>query len=147
MTQAIIFTNDNGGVSVCIPTGELPIEQVKTKDTPVGSLIVNISDLPSQYNDFFNAWELANEVVTVSLTKAKDIAKNNLRTERTPVLASLDVSFMRAVESGNTSQQTAIAEQKQELRDITAHSSITGATTVDGLKTAMNNLINEIKAS
>jgi hypothetical protein len=30
MTQAIIFTNDNGGVSVCIPTGELTIEQVKT---------------------------------------------------------------------------------------------------------------------
>ena len=28
MTQAIIFTNDNGGVSVCIPTGELPINEV-----------------------------------------------------------------------------------------------------------------------
>jgi len=26
MAQVIIFTNDNGGVSVCIPTGELPIE-------------------------------------------------------------------------------------------------------------------------
>ena len=84
--------------------------------------------------------------ITINLTKAKDIAKNNLRVERAPVLAALDVQFMRAVESGNTSLQTAIAEQKQELRDITAHSSITGATTVDGLKTAMNNLINEIKA-
>ena len=28
MSQAIIFTNDNGGVSVCIPTGELPINEV-----------------------------------------------------------------------------------------------------------------------
>ena len=28
MTQAIIFTNDNGGVSVCIPTGEISIEAV-----------------------------------------------------------------------------------------------------------------------
>ena len=84
-------------------------------------------------------------MITINLTKAKDIAKNNLRTERTPVLASLDVSFMRAVESGNTEQQAVIATQKQELRDITAHSSITGATTVDGLKTAMNNLIDEIK--
>ena len=84
--------------------------------------------------------------ITINLTKAKEIAKNNLRTERAPILATLDVQFMRAVESGNTTQQTAIAEQKQELRDITAHSSITGATTVDGLKTAMNNLINEIKA-
>ena len=84
--------------------------------------------------------------ITINLTKAKDIAKDNLRKKRTPVLATLDVQFMRAVETGNTSQQTAIAEQKQELRDITTHSSITGAATVDGLKTAMNNLINEIKA-
>ena len=85
-------------------------------------------------------------MITINLTKAKDIAKNNLRTERAPVLASLDVQFMRAVESGNTSLQTAIAEQKQELRDITIHSSITGANDVATLKTAMTTLIEQIKA-
>jgi hypothetical protein len=85
-------------------------------------------------------------MITVNLTKAKDIAKDNLRAERAPVLAALDVQFMRAVETGNTTLQTAIAEQKQELRDITSDSSITGATTVDGLKTAMNTLIDQIKA-
>ena len=84
-------------------------------------------------------------MITINLTKAKDIAKNNLRTERAPVLASLDVSFMRAVESGNTSLQAAIAGQKQELRDITSHTSITGASNVDSLKTAMNTLIEQIK--
>ena len=84
--------------------------------------------------------------ITINLTKAKDIAKNNLRTERAPVLASLDVSFMRAVETGNTSLQTAIAEQKQELRDITTHSSITGANDVATLKTAMTTLIEQIKS-
>jgi len=85
-------------------------------------------------------------MITINLTKAKDIAKNNLRTERAPVLASLDVQFMRAVESGNTTLQTAIAEQKQELRDITSHSSITGASDVATLKTAMNTLIEQIKS-
>ena len=35
--------------------------------------------------------------ITINLTKAKDIAKDNLRTERAPVLAALDVQFMRAV--------------------------------------------------
>ena len=83
--------------------------------------------------------------ITINLTKAKDIAKNNLRTERAPVLASLDVSFMRAVESGNTSLQTAIAGQKQELRDITIHSSITDASDVNSLKTAMTTLIEQIR--
>ena len=86
-------------------------------------------------------------MITINLTKAKDIAKNNLRTERAPVLASLDVSFMRAVETGNTSLQTAIVSQKQELRDITTHSSITGANDVAILKTAMNTLIEQIKPS
>ena len=86
-------------------------------------------------------------MITINLTKAKDIAKDNLRAERAPILASLDVSFMRAVESGNTSLQTAIAEQKQELRDITSHSSITGASNVATLKTAMNTLIEQIKPS
>ena len=82
--------------------------------------------------------------ITINLTKAKDIAKNNLRTERAPILAALDVQFQRALESNSNTSE--IVAKKQELRDITAHSSITGATTVDGLKTAMNNLINEIKA-
>jgi hypothetical protein len=85
-------------------------------------------------------------MITINLTKAKDIAKDNLRTERASILASLDVAFMRAVETGNTSLQTAIVEQKQELRDITSHTSITGASNVDSLKTAMNTLIEQIKA-
>jgi transposase len=84
--------------------------------------------------------------ITVNLTKAKEIAKDNLRAEREPVLAALDVQFMRAVESGNTELQTSIATQKQALRDITADESITGATDVNGLKTAMNNLIEQIKS-
>jgi hypothetical protein len=38
-----------------------------------------------------------------------------------------------------------IAEQKQALRDITAHESITNASDADSLKTAMNSLIEQIK--
>jgi hypothetical protein len=123
MTQAIIFTNDNGGVSVCIPTGELPIEAVKEKDTPKGSIIVNQSDLPNQYNDFFNAWELADGVVTVSLAKATEITKKRLRAEREPLLQAQDVAFQRAQESG--ADTTAIVAEKQRLRDITNFSAST----------------------
>ena len=85
-------------------------------------------------------------MITIDITKAKDIAKDNLRAERTPVLASLDVSYMRAVESGNTELQTAIAEQKQTLRDITAHETIVNASNAAELKTAMNTLIEQIKS-
>jgi hypothetical protein len=129
MTQAIIFTNSNGGVSVCIPTGEISIEAVKEKDTPVGSLIVNTSDLPRD-NDFFDAWELANGVVTVSLAKAKELTKKRLRAEREPLLAEQDVAFQRALESG--SPTTVIVAEKQRLRDVPSLADT--ATTLDGLR-------------
>ena len=117
MSQAIIFTNSNGGVSVCIPTGELPIEQVQQKDTPAGSIIVNTSDLPNQHNDFFDAWELNGSTVTVNKSKAVEITKKRLRAERTPLLAAQDVLFQRALESN--ADTTAIVAEKQRLRDVT----------------------------
>ena len=117
MTQAIIFTNSNGGVSVCVPTGELPIEQVQAKDTPAGSIIVNISDLPNQHNDFFDAWELNGSTVTVNKSKAVEITKKRLRFERDPLLAAQDVLFQRAQETN--ADTTAIVAEKQRLRDIT----------------------------
>jgi hypothetical protein len=131
MTQAIIFTNDNGGISICISTGELPIEQVQAKDTPIGSLIINTSDLPSQYNDFFDAWELVDGKVKVNMGKAIEITKKRLRAEREPLLQAQDVAFQRALETGgNTS---AIVDEKNRLRDITKLAN--NATTLEGLRT------------
>ena len=117
MAQVIVFENSNGGVSVCIPTGELDINAVKAKDTPSHSIIVQDSELPQADNDFFNAWELANGVVTVNITKAKEITKTRLRQEREPLLAAQDVLFQRALESG--ADTTAIVAEKQRLRDVT----------------------------
>jgi hypothetical protein len=128
MTQAIIFTNDNGGVSVCIPTGEISIEAVLAKDCPKGAMIVEQSALPNQHNDFFDAWELVDGKVEVSLAKATEITKKRLRAERTPLLAAQDVAFQRALEEG--ADTTAIVAEKQRLRDIT---NIT-ATTLDELR-------------
>jgi len=128
MTQAIIFTNDNGGVSVCIPTGEISIEAVQEKDTPVGSLIVNVFDLPNQHNDFFDAWELVDGKVEVSLAKATELTKKRLRAEREPLLAAQDVLFQRAQETG--ADTTSIVAEKQRLRDITNFS----ATTLENLR-------------
>lgn len=117
MTQVIIFSNDNGGVSVCIPTGEMDINAVKAKDTPSHSIIVDSSDLPQADNDFFNAWELADGVVSVNLDKAKELTKARLRAERLPLLQAQDVLYMRATEAGQDT--SAIVAEKQRLRDVT----------------------------
>lgn len=127
MSQCIVFANEQGGVSVCIPTGELPIEAVQTKDTPKGSIIMDVADLPRD-NDFFDAFELVDGSVTVSLDKAKEITKKRLRSEREPLLAAQDVAFQRALESG--ADTSAIVAEKQRLRDITNFS----ATTLDELR-------------
>jgi hypothetical protein len=128
MSQAIIFTNENGGVSICIPTGELSIEDVQAKDTPTGSIIVDVDSLPN--NDFFNAWELADGVVTVSLAKAAEITKKRLRAEREPLLQAQDVAFQRALEAGGDT--SAIVAEKQRLRDVTKLAD--QATTLEELK-------------
>jgi hypothetical protein len=132
MSQAIIFTNDNGGVSTCIPTGEISIDAVMEKDVPKGkgARIVNIVDLPNQYQDFYNAWEMDATSVTVNLDKAKEITKKRLRAEREPLLAAQDVAFQRALESGAST--TAIVAEKNRLRDITGLADT--ATTLEELR-------------
>ena len=115
--QVIIFSNANGGVSVCVPTGELDIQAVKAKDTPSTSIIVQDSELPQADNDFFNAWELADGVVTINLDKAKEITKARLRAQREPLLAAQDVLYMRAMEA--QADVSAIVAEKQRLRDVT----------------------------
>ena len=116
MTQCIVFAQDNGQVAVCIPTGELPIEAVQAKDTPKGSIIMNVGDLPRD-NDFFDAFELVDGKVEVSLAKATEITKKRLRSEREPLLAAQDVAFQRALETG--ADTTDIVAEKQRLRDVT----------------------------
>lgn len=127
MTQCIVFANEAGGVSVTIPTGEISIEAVLAKDCPKGAIIVEQSALPTA-NDFFDAFELVDGKVEVSLTKATEITKKRLRSEREPLLAAQDVAFQRALETG--ADTSAIVAEKQRLRDITNFS----ATTLDELR-------------
>jgi len=54
----ILYPNLDGGISVIVPTGELPIEDVCQKDVPAGTpyLVVEDGVIPSD-RSFRNAWE------------------------------------------------------------------------------------------
>lgn len=134
MTQVIIHQSPSGlgNVAVCTPTGEVAIDQILTsvKTQYPEALIVDSSTLPNSDNDFFDAWELADGVVTVSLAKAKELTKKRLRAEREPLLAAQDVLFQRALES--SADTTAIVAEKNRLRDVTALAD--SATTLAGLR-------------
>ena len=72
MSQVIIHSNSNGGVSVTVPTGEISVQAVLEKDCPSGAIIVDDSELPTD-NEYFNAWELVDGKVVVNETKKQAI--------------------------------------------------------------------------
>jgi hypothetical protein len=82
MKKIIVYTQSNGKIALCLPTGELSIEEVLAKDCPAGSIIINDTELPQGEDvNYFDAWELANGQVIVNQTKKQEIInKQNLET-------------------------------------------------------------------
>ena len=73
--------------------------------------------------------------VNVNMTKARAIHLEKIRKVRNAELAKEDITFMRAVEAGDTDTQATIATKKQTLRDIPASFDITtGVDTPEKLK-------------
>ena len=63
--------------------------------------------------------------INVNMTKARAIHLEVIRKVRNAELVKEDVTFMRAVEAGDTDTQATIATKKQTLRDIPATFDIT----------------------
>ncbi len=71
-------------------------------------------------------------MININMTKARDIHRDKVRQARNPLLASKDVEFQRALETG--ADTAAIVAAKQALRDAPASAAIEAATTPDELK-------------
>ena len=73
--------------------------------------------------------------INVNMTKARAIHLAEIRRVRNEELVKEDVTFMRAVEDGDTDAQATIKTKKQTLRDIPATFDITtGVDTPEKLK-------------
>ena len=133
MSTVIVYNLPSGIAATTIPVLDcgLTIEQIIAKDIPTGvaHIVVDSSTLPQDFT-FRDAWELVNDEVIVSISKAKEITKKNLRYEREPLLAAQDVLFNKALE--NNSDTSAIVAEKQRLRDITKLAD--NATTLESLQ-------------
>jgi len=75
------------------------------------------SEVPTD-RTFRGAWEAPAGVVQVNMQKARGIQMDKIRAVRNAELAAKDITFMRAIEAGDTSAQSTIATEKQVLRDI-----------------------------
>ena len=85
---------------------------------------------------FRGAWSLSGTVISEDMTKAKEIFKDKIREVRAPLLEAEDVTYMKALEAGDSDAQAASVAAKNALRDAPAASAITNADTIAKLKAA-----------
>ena len=78
-------------------------------------------------------------MITIDITKAKEVWKDKIRVARKPVLEKIDVDYMKANEAGTDT--TSIVNDKQTLRDLP--SQVDTATTVDEIKAVWNDMLGD----
>ena len=113
--QRIIFQNESGGVSVIIPTGELPIEEVAAKDVPEGVTyeIVNAADIPSD-RYFRGAWVMGDCCIDVDLDQCRAIGHDRRRAARAEEFAPHDEVIAKQIPGVSATEAEA---SRQAIRD------------------------------
>ena len=135
--QRIIFQNAEGGVSVIIPTGELPIEEVAAKDVPEGVPYEIVEDDAIPADRFFrNAWVANGAAVDVDLDKAKDIGHDIRRTKREAEFAPFDAIIMKQI-PGNSAEEAEASRQEIRFKYALIQDAINVAETTDEIKSAL----------
>jgi len=86
MAQVILYNHNYNGtpnVVLCIPTGELTIEEVLAKDVPQDATNVKIVDnsiIPQEYFNYHTAWNWDGTNLTIDMSVAKTMANTYLNT-------------------------------------------------------------------
>ena len=78
-------------------------------------------------------------MITIDITKAKEVWKNKIRIARKPALEKLDIDFMKAQEAGTDT--TSIVADKNTLRDLPEQ--VDTATTTDEIKAVWNDMLGD----
>lgn len=140
MSQIIVYSRIDGGVSIVSPAPGVPLLDIILRDIPADTEVytINTNQLP-QDQVFRNCWKIVNGTVEVNIDQAKEVWKNKWREARKPKLEQLDVEFMKALEQGDTQKQQEIVQQKQALRDVT---DTILPNTVEGIKNVWPEILN-----
>lgn len=101
---------------------------------PVSWRRCELSDFPLEHSDLRSAWTDDGSAIIVDMDKAKELTRARLRQERAPILTSLDIEAVKALELKDEVKLAEVTAEKQRLRDITALSEIDDAKTPEELK-------------
>lgn len=111
----IIYQNQEGGVSVIHPTGELSIEEVAAKDVPEGLSYEIVEDDAIPADRFFRgAWVANGAAVEVDLPAAKDIGHDIRRAKRAEEFKPFDDIIAKQIPGLDASEAEA---NRQTIRD------------------------------
>jgi hypothetical protein len=115
----ITYPQENGQVAVVSIASGISVEEAVNSSIPANTPYKIVDSLDID-NDYFNAYDYSEESgAEVNISKAQLIHLDKFRKARTPLLAKLDVDYMKAIEVEDSVAASAIAVQKQELRDVT----------------------------
>jgi len=133
----IIYTNNEGGISVIHPTGELSIEEVAAKDVPEGIAYEIVEDdaIPSD-RTFRGAWVAKGAAVEVDLDQAKAIGHDKRRAARAEEFAPLDEVIAKQIPGNDPAE---VEAERQLIRDKYAavQDQIDAAASPDEIKAAL----------
>jgi hypothetical protein len=133
----IIFQNQEGGISVIHPTGELSIEEVAAKDVPQGVAYEIVEDDAIPSDRFFrNAWVANGAAVDVDLDKAKDIGHDIRRQQRAEEFKPYDEVIAKQIPGVDAVEAEAA---RQAIRDkySAVQDAINVASTTNEIKAAL----------
>jgi len=133
----IIYTNNEGVLSVIHPTGELSIEEVAAKDVPQGVAYEIVKDdaIPSD-RTFRGAWVMGDCCVEHDLDKCKAIGHDKRRAARAEEFAPLDEVIAKQIPGNDPAE---VETERQAIRDKYAavQEQIDAAATPDEIKAAL----------
>jgi hypothetical protein len=141
----IVWQNENGEIKVTSmiqPVADLAAYAVDCKlqdPNLVGYEVVAFNQDVPETKAFRGAW-VYDDGIFVDMDKAREIAKDFIREKRIPLLAKLDVDYMRSIESKQGLVAESIIAKKQALRDATKHPDILNAQNETDLISYINKL-------
>jgi hypothetical protein len=135
MSEVIVYTRPDGGVSVVYPAEGASLESLLQRSIPEDAInvrVASIDDLPKD-REYRDAWTDANPgpQVDVDLDVAKEVHMTRIRAARNAELKKLDGLQMRHI--AQPAKLAEIEKDKQALRDLPATFELT-ADNVDALK-------------
>ena len=132
----IIYQNQDGGVSVVHPTGEVPIEELAARLGLSDYEIVPLDAIPSD-RTFRNAWVKSGSAVAEDLSKSKEIGHELRRAKRAAEFAPYDELIFKQI-PGTDVDAAEASRASIRSRYATMQTSIDNAASAADIKIALS---------